>query len=193
MRRFDPEVFDSTKTPQQSIEGVGGRRDPYFERFSYDMYQSMSENPSALFNFFVENNDIFRKISQDDMRFMISRLHKRQEAMGWSGVGTLASVILYDRVLKKRIFETPRQPRFKLLTFGFKYLVLPWIATRAADRYMAIEDDFQKLSQKYNFGYDDFSSSMNILERAKILGLLDELQEQRGNFDFRKLESMPQK
>lgn len=189
MRRFDPEIFDSTKTPQTTFDGVGGRRDPYFERFSYDMYQSLAENPSGLFNFFVENNDIFRKISQEDMTFMLKRLQRRQEIMGYSGIGTFFSVLLYDRVIKKRLFETPAQPRFKVLTFAFKYLCLPWLATRAADRYVAVDEDFKKLTLKYNFGYDDFSSSMSILERAKLLGLLDELQEKRANFDFRKLET----
>jgi hypothetical protein len=153
------------------------------------MYQSMSDNPSALFNFFVENNDIFRRISQDDMNFMFRRLQTRQEAMGYSGLATLGGVILYDAFLKKRLFENPRQPRFKFLTFAFKYVMLPWLSTRVADRVVAVEDDFQKLAIKYNFGYDDFSSSMSILERAKLLGLLDELQEKRGNFDFKKLDT----
>ena len=31
---------------------------------------------------------------------------------------------------------------------------------------------------------------MNIFERAKIVGLLDELLEKRGQFDFKKLEGV---
>ena len=188
MRRFDPDTFDSNKNSQGKDESEGGRRDPYFEKFSYEMYQSLSENPCALFNFFIENNDIFRKIKEEDMNFMYQRLTKRQENMSYGAFGALGGMLLYDKVIKKRLFEPKIQSRFRFLTFGFKYLVFPWVVTRAVDLYMNLDDEFKKIANNYNFGYDDFNAAMNVLERAKLMGLLDELQDKRGDFDFKKLD-----
>lgn len=191
MRRFDPEVYDSNQQDQDSLVTSGGRRDPYFEQYTYDMYQSLADNPSALFNFFVENNDIFRKISDQDMKFMYQRWIDRRDYMGWTAIGTLGAVMLYDKVIMPRIYPNQdfRMKRFRMLAFGMKYAVVPLLATRLVDWKINISDDYLKIAQKYNFGYDDFNAAMNILERAKLLGYLDELQEMRGSFDFKKLEA----
>lgn len=191
MRRFDPEVYGNNQQEGDSLVTQGGRRDPYFEQYTYDMYQSLAENPSALFNFFVENNDIFRKIDDTDMKYMYKRWAERRDYMGWAAIGTIASVLVYDKVIMPRIYPNQefRLKKFRLLAFTMKFAVLPLLATRLVDWKMDIGTDYQKIAEKYNFGYDDFNSAMNVLERAKLMGHLDELQEQRGNFDFRKLEA----
>lgn len=192
MRRFDPQVYEKNQANTDDYVTPGGRRDPYFEKFAYDMYQELAENPSALFNFFLENNDIFRKISPEDVNHLYHRWNDRKEFMGWAAVGSVFGMLFYDKVLMPRLMKARGRPiperRFKLLTFGLKYMVFPFVATRLVDWKMNIEDDFKQMCLKYNFGYDDFNSAMNILERAKLLGLLEELQEKRGEFDFRKLE-----
>ena len=192
MRRFDPEIYDNTQTPKGLHLDSPKNRDPYFEKYTYDLFQQMGQNPSVIFNFFLENNDIFRRINKEDERSLFLAWVNRQYTMAVSAFGTLIAVIVYDKVLMPRIMkERPfRLPKYRLLAFITKYLFWPWMGTRVADWALDIDEKYKTAAIKYNFGYDDFAQAMNIFERAKIVGLLDELLEKRGQFDFKKLEGV---
>lgn len=135
MRRFDPEIYDNTQTSKGLNLDGPVNRDPYFEKYTYDLFQQMGTNPSVIFNFFLENNDILRRINKEDERGLFLAYVNRQYTMAFSAFGALISVLLYDKVLMPRIMKGKpyRLPRFRLLAFVTKYFFWPWMATRVAD------------------------------------------------------------
>lgn len=190
-RSFDPSKYETTSKPLATE--TSSRRDPFFEKYTYDVYQSMSQNPSELFNFFFENNDILKKISQEDERTLYLRFKERQEKVFYSAMGTAVAIFIADKFIAPKLFPTRplRMERFRILAFGAKYILCPLIAYKAMDNYLNLEDEFMNCALKYNFNYDDFSQAMGVFERAKLLGCLDDLLKQRADFDFRRLEAVP--
>jgi hypothetical protein len=138
MRRFDPNLYENNDT----VDGSNisrSTRDPYFERYSLQIYQELSENPSALFNFFYENNDILKRIDEKDFNYLnvvyADWYFKCNNAIWGSFVGMAALDFL---VLRKVV--GPKIPKFfKPLYFVAKYLVTPMLAYKGMDNYLNIE------------------------------------------------------
>lgn len=189
---FNKNLFETN----QSENGETAIRDPYFEKYTYDLYMDMSENPSELFNFFLENNDIFKKISSEDELYLFKQLRNRREYCTYAFWGSLAASLGYFKLAHHRIFPQITQPKsrglfFNLCVFGARYALPPLVGSLAMDSYLDVEQDFLNMAGKYSFKYDDFDGAMKIFERAKLLGFLDELIEKRDDFDFKKLEQVP--
>jgi len=193
MRRFDPEVYETNQNTLQPNLDSPVRRDPYFEKYTFDAFQELNKNPSVLFNFFLENNDILRKISKEDEDMLMEKMVERENKCGMTVIGTFLGILLYDKVALPAFYKgrenVPRFKNFRVLIFLFKYGFLPLLAGKLMDRHLFVEADFLNVADKYMFNYDDFSQAMNLFERAKLMGHLDELLEKRADFDMRKLDT----
>lgn len=194
MRRFDPEVYETNQNKFSSVPVESSvRRDPYFEKYTYQVFREISENPAEVFNFFLENNDILRRIDNEDEKKLLDLSQERKEKCSLAGIATGVGVFVYDKVLMPRVFKD-RQFRFKnfrFLAFLVKYAFWPMVGFKLMDNYLDVEEHYKQAAIKYNFGYEDFSQAMGIFERAKLAGLLDELLVERTKFDFKKLENVP--
>jgi hypothetical protein len=155
MRRFDPNVYESNN--EVSSENLSKTtRDPYFERYSLQIYQELSENPSALFNFFFENNDILKRIEDKDYNYLCLVYQRWNDMCNNTLYGSFLGVCALDfLVLRKTI--GPKVPKFvKPLYFLFKYVAVPMVSFKMMDNYLNIEEDFVECAAHYNFGYEDF-------------------------------------
>lgn len=189
MRRFDPNVYESNS--EVSGDNLSKTtRDPYFERYSLQIYQELSENPSALFNFFFENNDILKKIDKNDYNYLCL-VYKRWSVMCNNALfGTIVGMGALDFFFLRKSVG-PKVPKFlKPVYFLFKYIGMPMISFKLTDLYLNIEEDFLDCAGHYNFGYEDFEQAMAIFEKAKIVNKLDLLLEQRGDFDMSQLDNI---
>jgi hypothetical protein len=194
MRRFDPEIYETNQNKFNSVPVESSvRRDPYFEKYTYQVFREISENPAEVFNFFLENNDILRKITTEDETKLLEYSQQRKDKCTLAALATGVGVYVYDKVLMPMVFKE-RQFRFKnfrFLAFMVKYGFWPLVGFRLMDNYLDVDEHFKQAAIKYNFGYEEFSQAMGIFERAKLAGLLDELLVERSNFDFKKLENVP--
>lgn len=194
MRRFDPEVYETNQNKFNSVPVESSvRRDPYFEKYTYQVFREISENPAEVFNFFLEQNDILRRIAPEDEKRLLELSQQRKDKCTLAGIAAGVGVLVYDKVLMPMVFKD-RQFRFKnfrALAFLIKYAFWPMVGFRLMDSYLDIEEHYKQAALKYNFGYEDFSQAMGIFERAKLAGLLDELLVERAKFDFKKLENVP--
>jgi hypothetical protein len=190
MRRFDPEVLYDSENSMDSSNVSKSTRDPYFERYELQIYQELAENPSALFNFFYENNDILNRINKTDYAYLqlvyTNWYYKCNNAL-W---GSFAATAVLDLlVLRKTV--GPKVPKFfKPIYFLFKYVGVPLLSYQATNKYLDIEKDFIAAAEEYNFGYEDFEQALAIFEKAKIVNKLDLLLKERGNFDFSQLDNI---
>ena len=189
MRRFDQNLYDSSNSVDSSNISTS-TRDPYFERYQLQIYQELSENPSALFNFFFENNDILKRIEAKDYNFLqlvyANWYAQCNNAIWGSLIGTS---VLDFFVLRK--FVGPKVPKFfKPLYFLAKYVGVPLCSYKAMDEYLDIEQDFIDCAGHYNFGYEDFEQALGLFEKAKIANKLDLLLKERGDFDLRQLDNV---
>lgn len=154
----------------------------------------MSQNHSELFNFFLENNDILKRISKEDESFLLSKLKQREEYCTIAFWGTLIASYTVNKLVIPRIRPTVPKSRGAFLSlsiFFLKYLAPPLVAHHLTDLYLDLDQQYYDMASKYNLQFDDFNQALVIFERAKLLGYLDELMEKRGSFDFSKLEELP--
>ena len=77
--------------------------------------------------------------------------------------------------------------RFRGLVFVGKWFTGAMIGNRLMHYYHPLNGIMKDLTVKYNFGYDDFNWAMDIYEQAWRGGKLDELLEQREDFDWEQL------
>ena len=85
-------------------------------------------------------------------------------------------------------------PNFRIKQFRAvlnigKYIGLPLIGFWVGKNYFAkdVEESFLQMSDKYSFNFYDYSKCMDILESAEKEGRLDELLQERNNFDWTKV------
>ncbi len=193
-RTFDQSLFDTNQPSASATTQDRVLRDPYFEKYSYDIFQELSQNHSELFNFFLENNDILKRISNEDELFLFTKSKERKEYCGYAFLGALIGSYGLNKFVIPRFWPSvpkSRGPFLSLSIFFLKYFTAPLIAHELTDMYLDIDQKFYDMASKYSFQYEDFSEAMTIFERAKLLGYLDELMEKRGEFDFSKLEELP--
>ena len=189
MRRFDTNIYEASDSLDTSTSSRGVR-DPYFERYQMQIYQELAENPSALFNFFYENNDILKRIEPKDHAYLslvyVDWYNKCNNALWGSFIGV---AVLDFFVLRKHV--GPKIPSFvKPLYFVAKYAGVPMLSYKLTNDYLNIEQEFLDCAAHYNFGYEDFENALSIFEKAKIANKLDLLLEQRGDFDLKQLDSV---
>lgn len=193
-RDFNPNTFETNQPDSPGVSKQNVLRDPYFEKYTYDLFQDMAQNHSELFNFFLENNDILKRISKEDESYLFNKLRQRQEYCTYAFLGTLTGCYVLNKFIIPRFRPTVPKSRGLFLSLSIyfvKYLVPPLLAHQLIDLYLDVDQKFYDTASKYNLQYDDFSQAMTIFERAKLLGYLDELMEKRGDFDFSKLEELP--
>lgn len=193
-RTFDPTAFDSNLSASSSPTHPRVLRDPYFEKYSYDLFQEMSQNHAELFNFFLENNDILKRIDKEDEFFLFTKTKQRQDYCGYAFWGTLVGCYALNKLIIPRVWPSAPKSRGPFLSLSFfflKYLAAPLVAHQVTDIYLDLDQRYYDMASKYNFQFEDFSQALVMFERAKLLGHLDELMEKRGDFDFKKLDELP--
>ncbi|KAL4486030.1 hypothetical protein ABPG72_003964 [Tetrahymena utriculariae] len=161
-------------------------RDPSITEHRHAHFDMISQNRSEFFNFFFENNDIFKLIDPEDEEYLKVMHFKYLNTTANFTFGTFGAVLLVDQVLM-RFFV----PHFKIKNFRFilnttKYIGLPLIGFWVGKNYFAqdVEQSYIRMSDKYSFNYYDFNRCMDVLERAERVGRLDELLQERSNFDW---------
>lgn len=138
MRRFDPNVYDSDNH-QDSSNLSSSTRDPYFERYQLQIYQELSENPSALFNFFFENNDILKKIEEKDCRYLNVVYSHWYATCNNAIYGSLIGTAVLDFFVLRKLVG-PKVPKFvKPVYFLAKYFGVPMLAYKFTNDYLNIE------------------------------------------------------
>jgi len=157
-----------------------------FDNYKSEVYQLFGQHPRNLFNFFYENNDIFKQITEEDMtelRKMHITLQMRRAKYFY---GSLISVLFLDQIFFRLAFPKFRINRFRIPLVILKYVGTPLVAFRYVDLYRTkdVDEVFEQNMEKYNFNYEDYSRVMIILERAFNVGKLKELFEKREKFDW---------
>ena len=162
-------------------------RDPTFKQYRDGIYEDMIDNPAGLFDFFMRNNDIFKKINDDDFRVCVTTgLHYQHQIFVGTGLGLAGTAIT-------NFLIWPRVTKFRFTTFRGIVFVAKWfgggfLGNRIAHYMHPIEDIYRELTIKYNLGYEDFNWAMDIYEHAWRSGKLDQLMEERDKFDWSKVE-----
>ena len=157
-----------------------------FEQYKAEIYQIFGQHPRNLFNFFYENNDIFKQISEEDMKDLTKMHINLQLRRARYFYGSLFSVLLLDQVVFRFAFPTLRINRFRIPLNLFKYMAPPLLAYRYVDVYGTndVDEVFERNMEKYNFNYEDYTRVMKILERAFNAGRMPELLKKRDTFDW---------
>lgn len=186
-RRFKD---NDTSVFEQSVKVI---RDPEFKKYRDSTYEELIENPCKLFNFFVENNDILHKVSQDDEEDIgFQTLVYFRDCLNGSLAG-LATTLVLDKGIFTYAYPIPRYPRFRGVIFCGKYLLMPFIGNRIGHWFSPLHGLMRDMTIKYDFGYEDFNWAMDIYETAWKVGLLDELLEQREEFDWNRVNDAQEK
>lgn len=169
------------------------KRDPQFEQFRNYYFDEVGYNKSALFNFFFENNDIFKMITPEDEDILSANYFTYlNRTFNWS-FGSLAGVLFVDQVVFRYAFPNYRIKSFRTPLFFAKYICVPLLAFGVAKNYYCkdVDDCFLDISSKYNFGFEEYQQAMDTLERAHRVGKLDDLVEEGEKFDWTEVPSLP--
>jgi len=162
------------------------KRDPQFESFKSHYFDIVGQSRSSLFNFFLENNDIFQAISkEDELNLDAQYLKYSNRTFNWT-FGSLIGVLFFDKVVLRYAAPNFRIKSFRSLVWMGKYIAVPLLSFGVCKYYFCsdIENAFKDAVDKYNFNYDDYSQAMDIMERAHKVGKLDELLNTGKNFDW---------
>lgn len=177
----------SSNIPTEVERRAVANRDPSFKQYRDGIYEEMIDNPCNLYNFFMKNNDIFRKIEDEDFEECVYYSQSYQQSIFH---GTLAGLV-GTAVINKWIW--PRFTNFRFNSFRGVVFVAKWfggafLGNRIVHYIHPIHEIFKEKTIKYNFGYEDFNWAMDIYEHAWRQGRLDDLMEQRDNFDWKSIE-----
>lgn len=162
------------------------KRDPQFENFRNYYFDEVGQNKSTLFNFFLENNDIFQSIAKEDEDYLQLQYFKyANRTFNWT-IGSLVGVLFTDKVIFKYAFPGFRINNFRSFVWMGKYIGIPLASFGLCKFYFCqdVEKSFQEAVEKYNFNFDDYNKAMDIFERAHKVGKLDDLLDQGGKFDW---------
>lgn len=159
---------------------------PSFDNFRAMHFEEIAQNRSTLFNFFFENNDIFRLINEEDETLLRNNYFRYMDRTSNYTIGSFFSVLFIDQVALRFALPNFRIPYLRPLVFLGKYLGVPLLTFKYCQSYLCkdIDETFQTVAKKYNFSYEDYNSVIDILERAERAGRLDELLEKRSKFDW---------
>jgi len=162
------------------------KQDPNFDSFRTGHYNEIAENPSTLFNFFYNNNDIFGFISPEDEKTLDEYSLKYVNRTFYATFGSMAAVAFIDKVVMRYAFPNFRIKSFRAPIFLMKYIGIPFLSFGLCKEYFCqdIDDAFRETAEKYNFNFDDYNKAMDILDRANRAGRLEELLEKGPNFDW---------
>jgi hypothetical protein len=162
------------------------KRDPQFENFRNFYFDEVGQDRASLFNFFLENNDIFDAVSKDDEDLLNAQyLSYANRTFNWT-MGSLAGVLFMDKVVMKYAFPSFHIKNLRGLVWLTKYIGVPLASYGLCKYYFCqdIEKSFQEAVDKYNFGFEDYNKAMDILEKAHKVNRLDELLDQGKKFDW---------
>jgi len=134
----------------------------------------------------LENNGIFKVIDPQDEEYLKERkdeYHKR--AFCWTAAG-LASVFVADKIAKRYSIPYATPQKYKKTAFFSKYLGAPLLSFAICQLYFCndVHRSYNRISQKYNFSFNDYNNAMNILDKANNAGKLSELLDKGDKFDW---------
>ena len=149
-----------------------------FKQLKQEYFLEISNNKSEFFNFFYENNSIFKKISEEDyiklsQELIFSKLKANKVLLSYYPLFFTA-----DRFIIPYFFpKFKRIPYFRPLFFGIKYVCFPFLVYGFSLNYFnkRVDKCFLNFSEKYNFSYGDYLDSMEIIEVAAREDKLEEL------------------
>ena len=169
-----------------SKSGGDLKANPSFDNFRAMHFEEIAQNRSSLFNFFFENNDIFRLINEEDENLLRHNYFKYMDRTSNYTIGSFFTVLFIDQVALRFAMPSFRIPYLRPLVFLGKYLGVPLLTFKYCKNSLCkdIDETFQEIANKYNFSYADYNNVIDILERAERVGRLDELLEKRSKFDW---------
>ncbi len=162
------------------------KKDPQFENFRNYYFDVVGQNRSSLFNFFLENNDIFQSISKEDENALQeSYMTYANRTFNWT-MGSLAGVLFVDKVVMRYALPNFRINSFRGVLWVAKYVGVPLLSFGLCKYYFCndVEKTFQEAVEKYNFNFEDYNKAMDIFEVANKAGRLEELLNTGKNFDW---------
>ena len=148
------------------------KRDPQFENFRNYFFDEIGQNRTTLFNFFFENNDIFHTINPEDEAFLQYQYLRYANRTFNYTFGTLAGVLFVDKVVMRYGFPNFKIKHFRPLIWVGKYIGAPLLGYGICKYYCCrdIEKTFKDAVDKYNFGYEDYTKAMDVLENVFKVG-----------------------
>lgn len=158
-------IGGSSSKAEKSGSGTGPKKDPMIEEFRQLYFQELVDNRSAMFNFFYENNDRLKFISEEDEGKLQKAYFNYVNRTFYSTFGTLAAVVLTDRYIFPRFFPTFRFKSFRGLIFVGKYLLSPLVGFKIGKELFCQDTEqlYLDMSNKYNFGWDEYDKAIDIL------------------------------
>jgi hypothetical protein len=186
LRRFE----DPNQIPDTFQKNALSGRDPEFKKYRDSIYDDMIDNPCKLFNFFVENNDILKKIDLRDYAQIVCETMDYELTVSAGTVAGIFGTALTNFVAFPYFKPGFKIKRFRGLVFVGKWLGGAMIGNRLAHLWHPLPTIIHDQTIKYNFGYEEFNWAMDIYEQAWRVGKLEELLEKRDGFDWEQLETM---
>ena len=179
-KNFDKRSYKkSNSEPLQELDDNGmlkGKRDPYFETYAMAFYQeTYAENPSAFFNFFLENNHCLKKLDDKDYFELMGKAWQNRVARVNGFFLGLGGTALGQLIWKKASLPRINVKFLRPFVFATKWLLPPFLGYGAGDLLYDIEDDFIDAADKYNFQFEDFKEAMEIFELARQQDKFDDL------------------
>lgn len=163
-----------------------------FSSVRAEILTQLLENRSEFFKFFVHHNSIFKMISDDDYNRLINESQFFSITNTYVSLLTIGSVFVVDQLLMRYLAPNFRIKKFRFPLFLGKYIGIPLFVSTLSYSYLIkqLEQSFFDIDEKYNFGMPEFNVAMDVLERAFNVGKLEELLEERENFDWKKVIEM---
>lgn len=163
--------------------------DPYFKKYRNEIYTDLAENPSALFNFFLENNSVAKKISDEDEKYLIDTFNNYNKTRKNIFIFSYISIFTIDQIILRFLYPKYRVDGFRITINLFKYAFLPLtLYTLIKNKYLLdLEEVYLDTALKYKFSIDDFNEIFDIYEKEKLSDNLDEIIQQRNSYLSKKI------
>ncbi|CAK85810.1 unnamed protein product (macronuclear) [Paramecium tetraurelia] len=153
-----------------------------FEEFKKNY---LDENDKIkVFKYFYQYNNCFGLISQEDVQDC-QQAEFLEKARTYSAFLSMSCLML---TLDRTLF---RRSSFKPTKFLFQYGVLPMMSFQITKNYFCrdVEQTFHDMTEKYQFGVEQYHQGMELMTRAHKANRLGEFLEKGVDFDWSTVEN----
>jgi len=181
---FNPDRFPQSIDPQNPVEPP--IKSYYFDQQSFYFLKEAEEKETLIFEFFLANNDILKKIDNTHENEILTAYKKREEvtdmALGVSFIPAIFSTFRFASWLRATSWKS------RILFGTFFYLTIPFIGTNAVGIAYSPVKLLTKYADIYSFKREDYEDALSLFKQAEVEGCLDRLLKFRDEFDLRRLE-----
>jgi len=160
--------------------------DSNFSHLRERYYGTLTQDKASLFNFLLENNEIFNSIHPADEQKLQEQVNDYIAKTFNYTLGSFVGIQFIDQVIMRFMFPQVVFPIYPGLFRIAKYIGIPAATYMICKPYFKkqVEDSFSQAVEKYNFGKQDYNNAMDFLEKAYHEQRLHELFMRRKYFDW---------